>query len=873
MPRVRNSQLGYRNRVRPPAAAIVSRFLDAPRRLDHLVEQAAARAPLAVAAVCDDRALTYRELDERTNQIARVFRRYGVRPEACVAICADRSLETILGLIGIAKAGGAFVPLDSSFPDERLQSMVADVEPHVLVVDGPLRDRFTATSGVVLTLETLLREADDETTEPATWDRSQIDLAYVIFTSGSTGRPKGVMVEHRSVSNMLVSSIADFDLSPADRVLQLAPLSFDPSIWQIFGTLAAGGCIVIPPAGAERDVDAIVAAIRDHGVSVLIAVPALLALIVEREDLAGSNLRIAVSGGSVLTPALRDYFRERRLPLYNVYGPTEASIHATTHRCTDDDQRAFVPIGSPIARMHVYVLDARLLPVAPESIGEIYLGGIGVARGYLNRDDLTSAHFVRDPFIGGGARMYRTGDLGRLHPDGAIEFAGRADDQVKVRGVRIELNEIIAALERQPQVAAATVTAANDRIHAYVVPRETAAPPTGAALQAHARTLLPPAAVPATFTVIDALPLLPSGKVNRAQLPAPAPVASPNGASERPHDPLAAAVYDLWEELLGTGAIGTQQRFFDAGGDSLLAARFLARLEKRIGRHVPLPVFFENPTIDGVAAALTAAEHRTFESIVALETGGSRTPFFYLHGDVNGLGNYSRSFGEVLGPDRPVYTIAPHGLDGGAVPPTIEAMAEDYVQAILAIDPNGPYALGGFCIGGIVAFEVARQLERRGKTVAHVTLIEAQRSRHHFAKLVERPVMWMAAAARIEEDRTRDGVARLRGAYRRISDRVMPWRTTEQLVEAEFPKDIERIVAAQDNAVRHYVWQPIRASATMLYTRDNADMTAVQVRATWSHLFSSLDVHSVPGDHQTALVRHIDALARALARALERAGT
>ncbi len=834
-------------------------------RLEAFAEHFATRTPHATALVSREASCTYAEVRARANQIARVLRRYGVDRETYVALCVPRSLRAIIAMAGIAASGGAFVPLDPASPVERLRVMLDDVRPRVLLEEASSCRRFPdePVHTTTLTLDRLFDEAARESDEPLTFAHSPRDLAYLLYTSGSTGAPKGVMVEHRSVCNTLLAGVADFDLTPADRVLQLAPLSFDPSIWQIFGTFAAGGCVVVPPLGGERDPDEIAADIRAQRVSVLIGVPAMLALLVEREDLAhGTALRIAVSGGASVSPALRDRFRARGLPLYNVYGPTEAAIQVTTHRCASDDDRPFVPLGSAIGNMRVDVLDPERAPVAAGEIGELYLGGVGVARGYLHRDDLTAERFVPDPFSADpGARRYRTGDLGRLHADGAIEFVGRVDDQVKVRGVRVELEEIAGALESHPRVVSAAAIVRDDRIHAFIIARalDEVLPNE---LRAHARTLLPPAAVPATVTAIDAFPMLSSGKVDRTALASrPIAVATPSRPREAPADPLSAALTDLWEDLFAMPAIGLDDDFFELGGDSLLAARLLARIEQRFGRRLPLAAFFAHPTVAGMAAVLASAtqdDDGAGSRIVALRPSGTKPPLFYLHGDLTGLGMYTRRFSAILADDRPIYAIAPHGADGVPIPSTIEAMARDHVRAIQAIEPSGPYVLGGYCLGGVVAFDVARQLEEAGQTVLHVAMIEAHPARNRFAQFVERPLVRLASGARISPERLRGWLGGLRNVVRtvrlRLHDRY-----------ADDP-----IASAEDRAVSSYVWQPIRSAATMLYARDQPGMPAARIRRLWGGMFASLQVHAVPGDHASVLGPHIDTVTTALSDALER---
>jgi amino acid adenylation domain-containing protein len=843
----------------PSRTFIISITLE---RLEETIERAATQTPQAIAVRSRDARISYADLDARSNQLARVLRTLGIAREICVAVCAERSPNAVVALAAIAKSGGAFVPLDPASPDERLRIVLDDVRPAVVIVDAALAHRFTSSANTTIrTFDQLCADAARESDAPLTFERTPRDLAYVLYTSGSTGAPKGVMVEHRSVCNTLAAAITDFALDGADRVLQLAPLSFDPSIWQIFGTWAAGGCVVLPPPGAERDPDEIAADIRTHRVSVLIGVPAMLALLIEREDLAhGTALRIAVSGGSSVSPALRDRFRARDLPLYNVYGPTEASIQVTTHPCAGDDERPFVPLGAAIANMRVDVLDADRVPVGAGEIGELYLGGIGVARGYLHRDALTAERFVPDPRASEpGARMYRTGDLGRLHDDGAIEFAGRVDDQVKVRGVRIELDEIGGVLESHPQVRSAVAVVSDDRIHAFVIARTVDdALPTE--LRAHARSMLAPAAVPATVTLIDEFPAQPSGKVDRAALMART-LTAPVTRRAAPPDPLSAVLAGIWEDLFHRSDFGLDDDFFELGGDSLLAARMLARIEQRLGQRLPLVAFFAEPTIAGIATALLQAEEAGFTPVAALRASGTKPPLFYLHGDPTGMGMYARRFCDLIDSERPIYAIAPHGTDGGATPETIEAMASDHVEAIRAIEPDGPYVLGGYCMGGVVAFDVARQLEEAGQTVLHVTMIEAHPARNRFAQFVERPLVRLASIVGMSPARLRPWLGRVRNAVHAVRVRLHD------------PYADDPVSSAQDRAVAAYVWQPIRSGATMLYAREEPGMTPARIRKLWDGMFASLQIQGVPGNHQTALGRHIDEVTAALSDALERSGS
>ncbi len=836
-------------------------------RLGDLLERTAARCPHSVAAVFGHDERTYAELNASANRIARALSKMGAGPETLIAVSLERSLDTLAAFAGIAKAGAAFVPLDAAWPDERLRLIVRESSPAILIAQRSIERRLIWQPDLTrLTLEQLCDAAREESGANVTALGGPRSLAYVIYTSGSTGTPKGVMVEHRSACNMVVSALGDLRISRTDRVLQLAPLSFDPSVWQMFGPLSAGGCVVLPPPGAELDVDTVMHEIREHRVSVLMGVPALLAALSERDDFAAvTGLRVVVSGGAQLSPALAKRLMAPGRAVVNVYGPTEAGIHATEHRCIANDARTFVPLGSPIANVRLYVLDEQRAPVSPGRRGEIFIAGAGVARGYLGRDDLTAERFFPDPFVtGGGERMYRTGDFALLHSDGCVEFAGRGDDQIKVRGVRVELGEIVAVLESHPNVAAAAaVFSAEERILAYVVPRAVG-DGFEDSLRSYAAERLPPAAVPAAFFRLTQLPRLSNGKIDREALARAPALRNVQPAHGEPPDSLHVLVTHIWEDLLGVRGIGAGENFFDIGGYSLLAARLSARLETRIGRRLPIGVLFRDPTIAGMVATLRQCERAEFEPIVALRSSGWKAPFFFLHGDSTGLGLYCRRFGDGLGAGRSVYAVAPHGADGGAVPRSVEEMARDRIRLMLQIEPEGPYVLGGYCMGAIVAFEMARQLRQLHKPVQHLVLIEAQHARYRYAVL-EGVFAQLARTVGVSDDRSHRWLALQRANIYDLRCRLVPFDECEDAVTAH-------VKPAQERAVRSYVWRALDVPTTMLCAREEPSAELERVVARWSPLLPILDVRIIPGDHRTVLVEHIDSLVTELALSLEMAG-
>lgn len=848
--------------------------------LHRLVESQVSLRGTAPAVVFACGSLSYDELDRRANRVARALRALGVDRGSLVGVCLERSIDAIVTLLAVVKAGGAFVPLDPAYPDERLAMMLADAAPRVLVTTESLATRFPASTSTTIAMVEDLNACSESVPDSVLPEIAQPDdAAYVIYTSGSTGVPKGVVVPHRSACNTLLSARADFGMGEHDRVLQLASLSFDPSVWQIFGTLAVGACIVLPTSPDNRDTMSIAHDVVTHRVTVLDAVPALLAILLELPELrSATSLRAVVCGGSALTPTLRDRCAGvLGVPLYNAYGPTETSIQVTSYRCDPGDERDTVPIGRPIENARTYILNEARLPAPIGAPGELYIGGIAVAQGYLGRPDLTAERFVPDPFAGVvGARMYRTGDLARYRSDGNIEFLGRVDEQVKVRGVRIELGEVEVAIKRHPSVARCAVVVQkrddDERLVAFVVPHD----PRGcdvADLRAHARTTLPQAEQPSAIIVVDALPELPSGKVDRRSL-AERAIAEPVEAVEPAPvvagvDTLIRFLGDLWEEVLDVEGIGIASDFFSLGGHSLLAARVIARIEATFGTRLPFSTFLADPTIAGLARAIRSKERVSFESIVPVQTEGERTPFFFSHGDYTGVGLYARRFAGELGKGQPIYAIAPHGADGGAVPATIEEMASDHLRLVRNVQPVGPYLLGGYCFGGLVAMEMARQLRNEGEQVLHLIIIAAEGIRTRFG-YVEDAAARVTGRIGIPDEIGRRWIASRLHDARRAWTRLRNSRSA-RVVEtpAVYPDPTTaHVEPAQERALQAYVWRRVPVPVTMLCARDDVGDNLTAISRNWAGLFETLDVRLIPGDHTTSLTRNLPSLTAELRKIL-----
>jgi amino acid adenylation domain-containing protein len=584
-----------------------------------LFEAEAKRAPNAVAVIYEGQKLTYAELNHKADQIACRLQAVGVGPESLVGISMERSVEMVLAIFGILKAGGAYVPLDPTYPKDRLAFMAEDAGVKLILTDSRVLQQLDD-----IRVTTLCLDKEWETTIPSDNDSptsgddqqsaaASENIAYVIYTSGSTGKPKGVMTPHEAVTNMILWMQATYEMTPADRLLQKTALSFDASAWEFFWPLVTGATLVLARPYAEKDGDYMVKTLQEQGVTVLQLVPSLLKLLVEQEGFENCrSLRHVFCGGEALPAAVCERFFER-LPqarLTNVYGPTETTMHVTVWECQKDTPERVVPIGRPVGNTQAYILDENMQPVPIGVPGELCIGGVQVARGYLNRPELTAERFIADPFNKRqGRKLYRTGDLTRFRPDGGIEFLGRIDHQVKIRGYRIELGEIESVLRQHSAISDVIVMAREDvpgdkRLIAYVLGKPDHKLKSSE-LHNHLLAKLPDYMVPSAFVLLDKMPLLSNGKVDREALPTPE--YSRQLLEEEyvaPRNEVEQSLVKIFAEVLGLDKIGVNDNFFLLGGHSLSATQVITRLRETLHADVPLRRIFEEPTVSGLATAV-----------------------------------------------------------------------------------------------------------------------------------------------------------------------------------------------------------------------------------------------------------------------------
>ena len=695
-----------------------------PRRCTHeLVRDQGLERSEQVAVECGDEQLTYGALLERSELLARHLRSVGVGPEVLVGVCCERSIEMVVALLGIWRAGAAYVPIDPDYPAERQTFMLEDAGVPVVVSQARVLERLPDSEATVVCLDRDWPQIEGSL-EALPEEHDPDQLAYVIYTSGSTGKPKGVQISHSALVNLLWS-VREAPGFGEDDVLQaVTTLSFDIAGLELYLPLVCGGRLVLASSEAAGDPRRLASMLERHGATVMQATPTTWRMLVDSGWDGRPGLK-ALCGGEALAPALAEALLERGVELWNMYGPTETTIWSTLSRVEPGAQ---ITIGRPLRNTSLYVLDQELEPVPIGVPGELCIGGQGLARGYLNRAELTAERFVENPVVP-GTRIYRTGDQVRYRADGTVEFFGRLDHQVKVRGFRIELGEIETLLTRHPSISEAVAVAREDRpgdarLVAYYVSAGDAIP--SSELRALARGALPPYMIPSAFVRLDAFPLTPNGKIDRKALPAPARDRPQERAYIGPRTPLERSLVDIWEEVLDIHPIGVRDDFFSLGATSIVAAQLFARIEQTLGEQLPLAPIFRAPTIEQLAELIEQGEpDQDWTSLVPIQPYGSEPPFFCVHGGA-GTVLHLQPLARALGPEQPFYGLQARGLYGHQAPlTTVEAMAAHYLRELRDVQAKGPYYLGGYCFGGIVAFEMAQQLLAGGEDVALLAMFNS----------------------------------------------------------------------------------------------------------------------------------------------------
>ncbi|MFZ5918976.1 MAG: amino acid adenylation domain-containing protein [Chloroflexota bacterium] len=840
-----------------------------------LFEAVAAREPEAAAVVFGDESLTYAELNRRANRLAHYLQRLGVRPETLVGICTERSIEMIVGILGVLKAGGAYVPLDPAYPTERLAFMLEDAGVLILLTQQHLMAKLPTDKMQKICLDTDWNTMAGETRNNPKSEVTGNNLAYVIYTSGSTGKPKGVQIQHNGLLNLVHWHQKAFSVSQTDRATQIAGPGFDASVWELWPYLTLGASIHIPDEGTRASPLELQKWLVENAITISFLPTPLAESILALEWPDNVALRVLLTGGDKL-----NYHPLPTIPfeLVNNYGPTEDTVVTTSGVVPAKTRCETAPgIGRPIANTRVYLLDSNLQPAPVGVPAELHIGGVGVGRGYLNRPELTAGRFIPDPFGDDpGARLYKSGDLARYRADGEIEFLGRMDHQVKVRGFRIELGEIEAVLHQVASVREAAVLARQDapgdkRLVAYLVLAEGHAGVVDD-LRAHIQKKLPQYMVPSAFVILERMPLTPSGKLDRRALPAP-DGARVDGkrALVPPRDALELQLTLIWEDILGTRPIGVKDNFFELGGHSLLAVRLVAQVQQKLGKTLPLVALFRQPTIEHLAAVLRQEEADAGSLIVPLRAEGSAPPLFFVHPS-GGSVHWYVDLARCLDSGRPFYGLQARGLNGDqALHTRIEDMAAHYVQAVRSVQPQGPYFIGSWSMGVIVAFEMAQQLEAQGQKVALLALLDqgphvpGEEPQDQAAYLMD--VFGKHLPLSLERLRQMDADQQVAHVFETAKEAewLLPDVTLSQF------QHFIRILKTHTDAWRRYVPQTYPGRVILFRASDGAEDAAGEADMGWGRFAAGgVEIRQVPGDHLSMMHEpHVQVLAEQLTACLK----
>ena len=697
-------------------------------------EQQTLRTPDAIALQKAEHTKTYCELNKCANRLAHFLIKTGVVPGDNIGLLASRDFDMIIGMLGIMKAGGAYVPIDPAYPVDRQEYILhqSDLKMVIAGESYPLKAIIGDDKFKQINIADAGEFAD---TDPGlTISSSQ--LAYTIYTSGSTGRPKGVMIEHHSAINLISWVNERFNVGPQDRLLFITSMCFDLSVYDIFGILAAGGSVVIADNNEIQDVRTLQDMLVRYNITFWDSVPTTMDYLVrnleqERKGYRYTGLKtIFMSGDWIpvsLPSRLKKFFPKAQV--VSLGGATEATVWSNYY-LADQTQKGWksIPYGRPIHNNFFYILNDRLEPVSVGEVGDLYIGGVGVARGYANDPEKTAASFMPDPFNQtAGGMMYRTGDLGRMMPDYNMEFLGRKDNQVKINGFRVELGEIESVLNACPLVCDAVVLAregadGNKRLAAYIVPdREF----NQQAITAFLKTSLPEYMVPTMWVKLESLPLNSNGKIDRNMLPEPQEIPQARKVITTPATGAEKMLAEIWQECMNISKCGVDDNFFALGGHSLMAVQILSKLERKIGKKLQLAALFKYPDIRSLAAFIDSETREVvYKSLVAIKPNGRKAPLYIIHGEGLNVLNFS-SLAEYMDEERPIFGLQAVGLNGADAPlETIPQIAASYLSEILQHNPNGPYLIAGYSFGGYVAVEIQRQMEAMGKNVQMLIMFD-----------------------------------------------------------------------------------------------------------------------------------------------------
>ncbi len=875
--------------------------------IHELFEQRAEETPQAAAVFHNGQSLTYAELNRKANQTSHWLKDMGLQPGDLVGLNLPKTEWTIIAMLAVLKAGGAYLPLDPAYPHEHLLNIVKDAKPAIILTDSDTFINLPPDAAKVARFDRAAHDIDTQADENPAAGVKADDLAYCIYTSGSTGTPKGVMVEHRPLVNFTTSTVRHYGIHPGDRMLQFASLNFDTSAEEIFPTLCSGATLALRSNDMLDSLPHFLQRCREWGLTILDLPTAFWQELVQyleksREKLP-ETLRMIIIGGERVSPAhLNTWHRLgfEHIDLQNTYGLTECTCVVTRCRLTAQERAQYgqreAPIGKAIDNVSLYVLDEHMRLVPKGAAGELYIGGDCLARGYLNRPDLTAERFLPNPIGGAGGRVYKTGDIVLWRPDGALEYLGRSDEQIKIRGFRIEPGEIETALLQFNGISDAVVVKRSDpskteQLVAYLVV-DAGGTVDEELLRSHMNTRLPKYMQPAYYQLLKELPLSPNRKIDKQALPEPD---WGRGASEKtqkgPETAAEEKMLAIWQEMLGRQTIGVEDNFFEIGGHSLLAARMMTEVESRFGVSVPLVALLENPTVRDLAKAVSASGwNPSWKSLVKLKESGSQAPIFLVHaigGDVLSYRSLSAYLADL---DRPIYGLRAQGVDGKTRPlDSVEEMAALYLKEIREVQPHGPYYLGGYSFGGTVAYEMAQQLWVAGEKTALLAMFDTVVMENLPPEL--KPGKLVMALDRVERlgfiagkwlrlslpkkiEYFRKSIGVVSSRLRALASRTKYVNPQEQADRERWlrkPPAFQKVETINQRALDAYVTRPYAGPVVYFKARQREWSEMVRPEPLWRRLaLGGLSVYTCEGNHNSIMVEpYVRSLAVALRRALE----
>lgn len=845
--------------------------------------------PAAIAVKDANTELTYGQLNTKVNQLANYLRKRGVQPESLVGIYADRSVDLVIAILAVLQAGGAYVPLDPAYPPGRLAGIIGDTESELVLTQSHLVLDLEHFGLDLFLLDTEWSKVASESTELAAVATTSAHLAYIMYTSGSTGKPQGVQITRGQIECYLQAVNQVLNIQADDVYLHSASFSFSSSIRQLLLPLSQGAKVVIASKENTANLSSLLEVIQTEQVTVFDTVAAVWNYILisvaeikppQKSPLIDSRIRLLTFSGGLLTTQLLAQVRSQfqlAPQIVNIYGQTE-TIGVCAYQIPAEPVEitgGYVPVGTAYPHNQLYVLDDLLQPVTTAQAGELYVAGASLPRGYLNNLQLNHRKFVPNPFSQNkeSAWLYRTGDLGRYRPDGNLEIVGRQDFQVKIRGMRVEVEEVEMVLMQHPHVQQAAVVgrenSANETVLvAYIVPNS--AQIDVGAVRSFLKTKLTDYMMPAAIEILDALPLTPNRKLDRKRLPEP----SRDRLNAVPaRDQLEDQLIKIWEQVLGLEQIGINDSFFDLGGHSLKALQLFAEIEKVWHKKLLLAVLLESPTIAELADIIRTGDAYKWSPAVLLHPGEKDSPLFCIHPIGGNLFDY-RILSKKLDRQRPIYGLQPKGIDGRQQPiDRIEDMASYFIQAIQTIQPQGPYFIVGYSFGGLVAFDIARQLTDQGEQVAFLGLVDI---RCPLIAEISTPFWeWLD----IQLDRIRRLTLKQQFDYlieRLFYPKSQAYRdeVVASLSDLDiFTPELVKVLDCNVQAAKEYQPQVFAGKATLFWSEYQNWYIKKQPTLGWGDLVGDgLDIHKIPGNHMTLMHEpHVDVLAEKLRKSIKQA--